>query len=65
MPDVNYSIAVNPANGLLSTGNQQFPVTVCDWVGSSSFTVNVRQCDNNDNTFVSADGDPISVIVSR
>jgi len=65
MPDVNYSIAVNPANGLLSTGSQQFPVTVCDWVGSSSFTVNSRQCDNNDNTFVSADGDPISVIVSR
>ena len=65
MPDVNYAIAVNPANGLLSTGNQQFPVTVCDWVGSSSFTVNVRQCDNDANTFISADGDPISVIVSR
>ena len=65
MPDVNYAIAVNPANGLLSTGNQQFPVTVCDWVGSSSFTVNVRQVDNDANTFISADGDPISLIVSR
>ena len=65
MPDVNYAIAVNPANGLLSTGNQQFPVTVCDWVSSSQFSVNSRVCDNNDNTFATADGDPISLMVSR
>jgi hypothetical protein len=65
MPDVNYAIALNPANGLLVTGSQQFPVTVCDWVSSSQFSVNSRVCDNDGNTFTTADGDPISLIVSR
>ena len=65
MPDVNYSITTPNANGLLSTGVQQFPVTVCDWISSSQFSVNVRLCDNDNNTFASADADPISVIVSR
>jgi len=65
MPDVNYSITTPNANGLLSTGSQQFPVTVCDWISSSSFSANVRLCDNDNNTFTTADADPISLIVSR
>ena len=65
MADTNYSITFHNGNGLLSTGAQQFPVTVCDWNSTSQINYNLRQCDNDTNTFVVADGNPCSIAIFR
>jgi uncharacterized protein (AIM24 family) len=65
MADTNYSITFNNGNGLLSTGTQQFPVTVCDWNSTSQINYNLRQCDNDANTFITADGNPCSIAIFR
>ena len=59
----NYTVVSTPAYGLLSTGNEQFPVTVFNARTTSAIDVASRQCDNDAPTFVSADSERISCVM--
>lgn len=59
MPDTNYAQCLALANGLLSTASQQFPITVPDAINVGYASIASRQCDNDNNTFISADGGKI------
>ena len=65
MPDGNYSISLSLGRGLLSTGAQQFPITVPTVGNVGYFETASRQCDNDNNTFAAADADQICASIFR
>jgi len=67
MPDINYSMSISPGTGLLTTGGQQFPVTIGNDGGFnvSKGTIHSRQCDNDGDTFATADAPDVCVSFFR
>ena len=67
MPDGNYCTSMSPGGSLLSTANQQFPVAVGnDGVANvAKGVIGSRQCDNDGNTFATADSAQISIAFFR
>ena len=65
MPDGNYCVSLSLGRGLLSTGAQQFPITVPTSGNVAYFETASRQCDNDNNTFAAADADQICASVFR
>ena len=65
MPDTNYAVIGSPPGDLIATANQQFPVYFSESYATNTFRLSVRQCDNDNNTFASADGDPCFAAVLR
>ena len=65
MPDVNYATANSNPTGLLSTAGQEFAYSQVDIVSTSRCDLNVRQVDNDNNTFVQADSPDCYVVGFR
>ena len=65
MPDTNYAECLSLARGLLSTGAQQFPITVPNAANVGYAEVASRQCDNDNNTFTTADAGDVYVSFFR
>ena len=65
MPDGNYCVSLSLGRGLLSTGSQQFPITVPTSGNVAYFEVASRQCDNDNNTFAVADADQLMASIFR
>ena len=65
MPDGNYCVSLSLGRGLLSTGAQQFPITVPTSGNVGYFEVASRQCDNDNDTFVVADADQLMASIFR
>ena len=67
MPDGNYCTSMSPGGSLLSTANQQFPVAVGnDGVANvAKGVIGSRQCDNDGDTFATADSAQISIAFFR
>jgi len=67
MPDGNYCTSMSPGGSLLSTSNQQFPVAVGnDGVANvAKGVIGSRQCDNDGDTFATADSAQISIAFFR
>jgi hypothetical protein len=55
----NFAVSCSLGRGLLSTGSQQFPITVPDILNSGAVEIASRQCDNDNNTFAQADATEI------
>jgi len=67
MPDGNYCTSMSPGGSLLSTPNQQFPITVGNngVENVAKGVISSRQCDNDGNTFESADSAQVSIAFFR
>jgi len=59
MSSSNFAVSCSLGRGLLSTGSQQFPITVPDILNSGQVEIASRQCDNDNNTFAAADATEI------
>ncbi len=67
MPHRNYCTLISPGSSLLSTSNQQFPIAVGnDGVANVAKGVLAsRLCDNDGNTFATADASQICIAFFR
>ena len=65
LPDINCALVIAPGGELLSTGDQQFPVSTTNVQSTSQVRFNNRLCDNDGNTFAVQDSNECMLAVFR